>query len=535
MITKYIFRVYCLAAIILLSFEISAQNVDETYSSQLQELYDIKEDIRKKSSIILHIAKNTNEASFNDQYTSREYVLISSANCQVYESQFDTEYPIFSPNINDELLILSEDDNWFEIKLKDGRNAWIEESCGQKTIRSEKKKVGRLKSINNKNDQIQLASFVMEEIKILSIEAEKKSKKIRENKRSTPQDLEQLSSLNGQINKFKSLTESAYIQYLVPELDAVNYLNLLDKFSFLGELQLGASDFSMVFGENSKISQKGLIGDFLVDLKYKLNNQSQANFILSNSNDIIQTPFTNTMVEAGYKSAYKKLRFNSAISLNKYNDKFNAFNQYNRIGFKLGANQKIGNKSTINFNYLLNANNYALFEGINFSNHSINLSTISVLSASKSLNVNLRTNIQAGEEERRNFILFFPELKYNIRKQNATNQYFFSYQKYSFNNLELRDTDRLMLGIRNSKRGTSKSSNRYLGLSAKLFQNKPTFNYYQLDSRFSSNWTKNKSFFTSSAFRINYYPLQNNLNYTDLQFSLGSNGSLFYNFSSFNR
>ena len=53
-------------------------------------------------------------------------------------------------------------------------------------------------------------------------------------------------SIIAQISKYKALGESAYNQYILPELDAVRYADIIDKISFVGELQLGASDFSMI-------------------------------------------------------------------------------------------------------------------------------------------------------------------------------------------------------------------------------------------------------------------------------------------------
>jgi hypothetical protein len=268
---------------------------------------------------------------------------------------------------------------------------------------------------------------------------------------------------------------------------------------------------------------------------YKINNNSDVNLLLSRTNDIIQTPYSNTLLETQYRSSLQNLKYHAGFSINNYNDKFNTFNKYNRLGLNLGANHSVGKKTTLRYAYDLNANKYSDFADIDFTNHSISLVSNTIFNSLKSLDFRIRSNFQNGQEERRNFIFFYPELKYNIRNQKGSNQFFLNYQKYSFANLGLRDTDRIMFGIRNNKQLSGRISSRYVGLSAKLFQNKPTFNYYQIDSRFSTTWTKNRSVFSNIGIRVNYYPDQTNLNFSDIQFSFGNSNLLFYNFSTFNR
>ncbi len=524
-------------ALIFFSFLpcLKAVDIDSSYSEPLIELETLKIQIQKNAVLLLQIAKNANENDYGTQVSTIQYLRIISGNCALLENQFDTDLPIYRPNINDEFLLLQEDDDWLQVRLPDGREAWISEECIQRFNKTTEKKLGKLTSMTRRNDQIGLANYIIEELRVLSEEAEKKSARIRKSKKSSEADLILLKEINASINKYKTLGESAFALYILPEKDNVNYADLLNKLSLNAELQVGSSDFTRVRNEFSETSQAGLISDFLFDLEYRINQFSRAQFYTSRSNEIVQTPYSNTEVGARYNGKWKNFNWNTGLTYSKYNDKLNTFNRFNRVGFNFGANQKLNRKTTIQYSYLVNANNYSDFEGINFTNHNVNVNSRTIINSTKTFDLALRANAQQGQEERRNFIFLYPEARYTIKKQRSSNQYFINYQRYAFENLGLRDTDRLMLGIRKNKTKGEKNSSRYLALSSKSFINKPEFNFLQVDTRINNSRSGKRSGFVNTGLRINYYPLQTNLNFADVQFSFGNRGELFYNFSTFNR
>jgi len=530
------FRCVALTLIFAFSFLFClSKDIDSTYSKSIQELNVLKTQIQKNTTLLLQIAKNSNENNFGSQVNVSTYLRIISSNCSLLENQFDTDLPIYQPNINDEFLLLQEDEDWLQVRIPDGREAWIQEDCIQRFNKTREKKIGRLGTMNIKNDELALAKYIIEELRIIAEEAEKKSVRIRNSRKTTEADLTMLKQINAAINKYKTLAESAYAIYILPEANNVNYADLLNKLSLLAELQVGSSDFSQLRNELSETNHSGLISDFLIDLEYRINQNSSAQVYASHSNEIVQTPYSNAEVGANYSSKWKKIKWNTGINYSKYNDKLNTFNKFNRIGFNLGANQKLNRKTTLRYAYALNANNYTDFDGINFTNHSVNVNSRTIINSTKNFDITIRANAQQGQEERRNFIFLYPEARYTIKKQRSSNQYFFNYQRYAFANLGLRDTDRLMIGIRNNRSKGEKSSSRYLAFSSKTFINKQNFNFLQVDSRISKSWSGKRSSFFNTGIRVNYYPFQTNLNFADLQFSFGNRGRLFYNFSTFNR
>jgi hypothetical protein len=513
----------------------TGQSNDSIISKPIEELVLLQKEVQKKVSIILHISKNASENNFSQIGINTNYVKVISNECGLFESQFDTDFAIMNSRLNDEFEVLDEEDDWYQVRLRDGRKAWISRTCVQQVVKNQGKKVGRLKSINDRSDQLQLAAYLIEEVKLLVAVIDKKAKRKLAQRKTTEEEAQLVAAILGKVRQYQALAESAYLLYIIPEEDNVDFADFLSKVSFLAELQLGVSDFTMVVNENNKVSQKGAIGEFLFDLAYQLDDQSAINLVLSNTNDIIQTPYSITGVDVNYKSKVKSLNWRTGVSLDSYKDAINPFNNYNRLGFQVGGNQKLSKKTSYQINYLLNANRYNEFEGINFTNHAITFGSRTIINSAKSLSVQFRGNAQVGEESRRNFYLLNPSLRYDVKTNNSSNQYFVNYQKYKFDNLALRDADRLMLGIRNNRQFQNRNRALYLALSAKLFPSKPEFSYYQFDSRATTNWTKSKDIYSNTGIRINYFPESTNQNFADIQFSFGNNGALFYSFSTFNR
>ena len=133
----------------------------------VRELIHLKQDIQKKVSVILHISKNISEDQFNQLSLANRFVKVINNECGLFESQFDTDFAIFNSRLNDEFEVLDEEDDWYQVKINDGRKAWISRSCVQEVVKNQGRKTGRLQSINNRNDQVQLANFLIEEIKVL--------------------------------------------------------------------------------------------------------------------------------------------------------------------------------------------------------------------------------------------------------------------------------------------------------------------------------------------------------------------------------
>ena len=498
--------------------------------SASEELSNLEKKVRAESIALNSLIKKVHP-DYSEKLGSVKItkLKIISNQCRVRETIERSSQSLYSPRINEEFKIIDHDDNYYHIKLGDGRDGWIHESCGQKiTDTVEQKNVGRLLSdadIGKYLDFSEKIFIKIEDNKILADRIIEKNKLSKKNK----------SYKN--INKYYSLAVGIYNKYLKDRKTyIVENFTLEKRFSGSTELLLGKSNHHQNFLDGIKTEFDEGNRDFAILGDFIINKSSQVNVSFTSKSEVLQTPYKTKNYGIGFNfSGIKKLLLSTNINYNSYDDAFTLNNDYGRFQFDANVRHQLSSKANFRYHYSFLKNDYKIDDGGDYSNQKLSAIANLKINEIAKLVISMLANFENSDSEYHHFSNFLPAISYQKKIGDKRTNLKFRFENLVFKDLELRDYNRMVLSYMVNNRDINKRKTTDLSVSAKTFPNNGVSDYYQVKTKFSSSTIGKKNKRKSLSLYTNVYPNATDNSFTDFRYDYNVTSSVFYNLSAYYR
>ncbi len=495
-----------------------------------EELINIEKKVRSES-----IALNSLIQKVYPDYTENlESVKITklkiiSSQCRVRETIERSSQSLYSPTINEEFKIISHDDNYYHIELGDGRDGWIHESCGQiitETI--EQKKSGSKLADSDIGKYLDFSEAVYLKIEENMIIADRIVKK---------NDINKSDKSYSNILKYHSEARSIYNKYLK---DRKKYI--VENFPLEKRIS-GSTEFLVGKSNHNQEYLDGIITefdegnrDFAFAGDFIINKSTQVNVLFNSKSEVLQTPYKTKNYGVGFNfSGINKLLLTTNINFNSYNDALTANNDYGRFHFNANVKHQLSPKSNFIYHYSFLKNNYEMGDSGDYSNQKLSAIANLKLNEISKLVLSMLANFENSDSEYHKFSNLMPSLSLQRKIGDKRTDLNFRFENITFEDLELRDYNRIILSYLINNRKINKRKTTDLSASMKSFPNNDISNYYQLKGKFGSSTIGEKNKRKSLSLYTNVYPNATDNSFTDFRYDYNVISKTFYNLSAYYR
>lgn len=498
--------------------------------SPSEELNNLEKKVRAESialnSLIKRVYPDYTETLESVKITKLKIV---SNQCRVRETIQRSSQSLYTPTINEEFKIIDHDDNYYHIELGDGREGWIHESCGQKITETvEQKSIGSLLSdadIGKYLDFSEKIFIKIEENKILADRIIDKNKLSKKNK--SYRNIIKYYSLAVGINNKYLKDRKAYI---------VENLPFGKRFSGSTELLLGKSNHNQQYLDGIETDFDEGNRNFAITGGFIINKSSQVNVNFTSKSEVLQTPYKTRNFGIGYNfSGFKKLLLNTNINFNSYDDAISLNNDYSRFQFNLNAKHQLSPKSFFNYNYSFLNNNYKIGDETDYSNQKLSAIANLKLNPITKLVISMLANFENSDSEYHKFSSLLPSVSIQKKIGDKRTNLKFRFENLVFEDLILRDYNRMVLSYLVNNRDINKRRTTDLSISSKSFPNNDISDYYQIKGKFSSSIIGKKNKRKSLSLYTNIYPNATDNSFTDFRYDYNIVSGVFTNLSAYYR
>ncbi|NHZ86041.1 MAG: hypothetical protein GWP19_09185, partial [Planctomycetia bacterium] len=436
---------------------------------------------------------------------------------------------LYTPTINEEFKIIDHDDNYYHIELGDGREGWIHESCGQKIIETvEQKSIGSLLSdadIGKYLDFSEQIFIKIEENKILADRIVDKNN-IKKSNSSYKKIIKYYSLAVGINNKYL-MGRKAYITENFP---------FNKRFNGSTELLFGKSNHNQKYLDGIETDFDGGNRDFAIAGGFIINKSSQVNVNFTSKSEVLQTPYKTRNFGLGVNfSGIKKLLLNANINFNSYDDAISVNNDYGRFQFNTNAKHQLSNKAFFNYDYSFLNNNYKIGDETDYSNQKLSAIANLRLNPITKLVISMLANFENSDSEYHKFSSLLPSISIQRKIGDKRTNLKFRFENLVFEDLILRDYNRMVLSYFINNRDINKRRTTDLSISSKSFPNNDISDYYQIKGKLSSSTIGKKNKRKSLLLYTNIYPNATDNSFTDFRYDYNIVSGIFTNLSAYYR
>ena len=498
--------------------------------SASEELSNLEKKIRSESIALNSLIKKVHP-DYSEQLESVKIskLKIISNQCRVRETIQRSSQGLYSPTINEEFNIIEHDDNYYHIELGDGRDGWVHESCGQKITETvERKSLSSLLSDSDIGKYLDFSEQIF--IKI-------EEKKIQADRIVDKNDIKKSNSSYKNIIRYHSLAVGINEKYLKGRKTYITENFPLEKrFNGSTEFLFGKSNHNQTYLDGIEADYDEGNRDFAITGGFIINKSSQANINFSSKSEVLQTPYKTRNFGFGYNfSGLKKLLLKTNLNFNSYDDGISLNNDYSRFQFNVNAQHQLSSKTNFNYNYSFLNNNYKVGDETDYSNQRLSAIANLKLNAITKLVISMLANIENSDSEYHKFISLYPAISYQRKIGDKRTNLKFRFESLTFEDLELRDYNRLVLSYLIKNRKINKRKTTDLSISSKSFANNDISNYYQVKTKFSSSTIGKKNKRKSLSLYTNIYPNSEDNSFTDFRYDYNVRSVMFSNFSAYYR
>ncbi|MBN1223035.1 MAG: hypothetical protein JXB23_07280 [Candidatus Aminicenantes bacterium] len=510
--------------------------IDTSVSTDEKDLLQMKKiakQIRRQSIAFLTIVKKMKPVKVESTQTRTvEMVRIIIDGCRVFEAMDEGSRVIFNPRINDEYAILEKNDGLYRIQLQDGRDGWIRESCIQTfAIQKEEKKI-EFEGIDTKeiNSYIEVAEQIFSRMVQDKTVADQAIDKYRDKTTGRLFGTKEIHETYADVAKYFDYAFNFYEGYIrnqgILEMSADSFLSRLSAWA---EVLFGTTSFQTEFLTDPLEEAKGTVRDISVGGNLSISDSSTIQVQFSNKKDIIQSPYSNTTVDAGYSyQGGGKLRFAAGVNYSRYADEDNDFNNFNRMQLRGSADYKLAPTADFSLDYSYFNNDYTSDSNNSYASHVI-ATGLDLRNSSRSRFIfSLLSRFQSSKSEIHNLNDIAPSITYERKGDGSLLSLSLKYQRLDFSEIDLKDYSTLTLSLSRRGSGPGVTSLIDLALSSKSYPGNDLQSYVQVRGRYSrSSIGVQSSYFTTSMY-TNFYANYSAVNFSDLRIDFGKNGASFF-------
>lgn len=505
------------------------------------QIKKVEKSIRKQSIAFLTLVKRMKPVKSEElQLSSVDMARTVLDRCPVFDVMDVSSRVIYTARINEEFEILEKKDSFYRIRLKDGREGWIQEECIQvfAAQKQEPKVVFKGVESSEAKSFLEVSEKIFSEISRQKILADHIIKKYKDPNTGAPLGPKEIHDVYARIEKYYSYALRFYEDFV--ENRAILFeekVSILSKLSAWTEILMGSSDFTTEYLNLDDEKSKGMIRDISAGGSLALSESSQIQVGFSNKKDILQTPYSTTDINVGYAfSKENKFHINTGINYAIYNDEFNDLNNFNRILLTVNTNYKFSDQMNFLFNYSFLDNSFIEDEINNYKNHNF-LATLNLLNSPRSRFVfRFHSILESSDSDYHKFTNLMPSISYETRGADSRTNVRFLYDSLNYTETDMSDYGRYSLYITRRKGTGGVYNNLNLALTSKSFPGNDIENYLQIRGRYSAAKSGKLNFHFSPSFYTNLFPNNTTNSFTDFRFDMGGTSrSLFGNLSSYFR
>ncbi len=510
----------------------------------LKKITTIEAEIRKKSVALLSVIKRMGPSEeVVEEYTTVESVKLITGECNVYESTDQSSRVLLAPGINDQFELLEREDEFYRIRLQDGRDGWIPASCVQ--VFAEDRKVEGLSFEGLDRGEIKKYMQVAEQlygmIEELKIRADRiASGYIDQSGKppgvSSPDKWEDMIASYKKIQKYTGYATFFYNKYIHGYTPPPGEERRLEyRFSGWGEILLGSSDFTTKRENQKNITEDGRTSNVAFGGNLTVNETSRVRFGFSSRREIMQTPFRSTDLNAAYSYRPSEgMGILTRVRYHKYSDKINELNDYGRLSLGARADLVNTDNRSVFIDYTLMNNNYSESDSDDYTSNRIRGEARFKSGQGSDYLLRLDSNFETSDASFHKFVHLVPSFSYIRHRGEGKFRFTGSYEMLNYQDAGLKSYNKATMGIASSSFAGGKRKLKSLGLFYKQFPDNEVSTYLQARGRYSLSRTGVTSKRVSAAFYTSIFPENNESSFTDLRLDAGgSSTGLYGNISTF--
>ncbi len=382
----------------------------------VEALRKISTDVRHRVVPLLSIIEKHEKGQ---QTTRIETAKMIESSATIYESDTPESASLLEAKLDDEFPILRKRDQWYEIRLEDGRQGWIQEDAVQILVSEETVDIATDQELSQSQieEMYSLSSTWMDDIEqyhetaagIFATIQQQYNDLSPSEKKQHEYTYQLLVLENEKIARYHTYADHFFTPYQKQADATIPIILQPDKSPLSGTatLNLGKSSYNSD-REESETSQ-----ELTFNGMYRLNEKSKLNASLTKRRDVIHTPFSTTNFRLGH--TYRQpdgLSLNSRISYDKYSDDNMPENEFGQLGLNINIDYLLQNGTQL-FGYFNRVDkNFEQGGGNGYTSNMFNIGATMEKDLEHRMTFNVNGIVQRGDVSYLEFNQFNPRFRY---------------------------------------------------------------------------------------------------------------------------
>ncbi len=506
--------------------------------------------IRRQSMALLSLIKTMYPAEVGKR---AEMAKLIKPQGRVYASDDTSSRIIFEPRFNDEFPIIDRKDQWYCIKLEDGRKGWIQEGEIQ-LFRALKTPAEPILSPNIRGCEAQrfvsLADDLYAKVCHNSEEALRvidetlaAFKELPEGeKRKFREEIDPLEKRRRRINKYRIYAKHFYQRYI----EGMSFEGLTGgkravDFNAWLSLLAGNSRYERNAPHTEGGPEKTTFRDINAGGTLYLGDHSKVLASIAHRNEVLQTPFNTNKFNLSYQLMdFRGFNLNTHLNYYAYNDKNSDQNDYGIASLGSGIQYAINPDAILSFNYLFRHKSFKEESDEDYSANRIEGGVRLDLNPRNRLTFNLTSIFQSSDVSYLDFNRLQPRLELlHAKSLFSTMRLAVEFEGITYEgNAELNNFNREGFELTWSSKSGRKSTHRGIGIVAKQFPHNKDLSYIKVQESWgwSTLGVNSSNTHLSLVSTIHTQSGGSQKDYSDLRLDhMGDLGYLYFNLSLFGR
>lgn len=506
----------------------SADEVDDVV-----QLESIEREIRKRSVAFVTVVKRMRPVE-TESKTMRtiDMIRVITDGCQVTAAMDESSRVLARARLNEELELLEEVESFYRVRFSDAREGWIRRDCVQSFTEQREETEVRYQDVETSDVGIflEVADNLFSEL----AEQKQLADRIVQRNRTSPGGeiaVKMIAEVYTRILRHFDRASNLHTRYIDGRVvaGAGNTDSSGAGVSAWTEVFWGGGGYETTSFDASSGQNNGGMRDLAFGGGLRVSPQSRLSFGFTDKHDIIQSPYGSRTFDAGYHYDEKnRLRLDTNVQLDSYDDDVNDLNDFNRFSLGGNADYELSRETelSVNYNYIDHA--HVIDDTNSFGSHRLRGALTHSISPGSRVIVAARTNRQDSIAAIHHFDDFEPSFTFERQRDGNRLRLKTLYQSLSFADIGLKSYERLAFQL--LKRGSDDGGNRSTDVMVtwKNFPENDLQSYFQVRGRFSSSKNGTSSSYVTPSFYTNFYPNNSEINFSQFRLDVGKASPGFY-------
>jgi hypothetical protein len=494
MIAKYALTVAVWIVLCLVCPFKAFSDSSKDMQQSLEELKSLRQEIQQKTLPLLVLMKQLEGTAVA---APQQRVKVIKPVATIRETDNVASRTLLVARLSDEFLVIEQRDQWYRIRLADGREGWIHEDVIQvfSAPASPSSVEKKTQAPQDTKNLLTLAADLIKTINAKQDTAAQILSSLEESYRQLPETERQkllpiYSSIvqeRNKITEYHVYANHFYEKYAAfQQIPSTPTVRLPRGINGQLSIQTGKSAYESQGDESLTSRDLNFTGSM------RLNDRSQVTAALTNRSEVIQTPYGTNDVRLAY--VYRSptgLHLNSYASYNKYDDKNFERNNFKELGAGLNLSYPLSAKSHFFTDLAFNNKAYQEEGSNDYSGGQLNTGFRIRTNPNTQLDLALRGLVQSSDISFLDFRRFVPQFQYLRKTRGGSFGAKLEFEQIGYaEEAKSNDFRRERLDLVWSTNG----SQRQITVTGKQFPNNENFNYLKLGLQSRWQSTRGLSF-----------------------------------------